>query len=216
MEEDIRHLRTLLAADCRRAIKDFWRRNSQDIVKWWKAVRGAIEVEVPGPPGLWNVRVPNTQTLLTEAHDVMGAVRFFWQELYGKRSVDLPNWQAVLSRHMPQVPEGARARVQHYYTQDVRTALDKTDGKAPEPNHVEARFVKTLPRPNHWLRVHSYQAILRGAPPPAHWLDAQIWLNPKVPMSAMLDDYRPIALGQLDIKLLTGPLTQRIAGVLRR
>ena len=31
-----------------------------------------------------------------------------------------------------------------------------------------------------------------------------------------LDDYRPIALGQLDMKLLTGPLTQRITEVLTR
>ena len=34
--------------------------------------------------------------------------------------------------------------------------------------------------------------------------------------SARLDDYRPIALGQLDMKLLTGPLTQRITEVLTR
>ena len=41
-------------------------------------MRGALEVEAPGLSGLWNVRVPNTQTLLTEAHDVMFAVRAFW------------------------------------------------------------------------------------------------------------------------------------------
>ena len=78
LEEDIRQLRALLAADCKRAIKDFWRRHAPDIAQRWKAVRGAIEVEAPGPSGLWNVRVPNTQTLLTEAHDVMFAVRAFW------------------------------------------------------------------------------------------------------------------------------------------
>ena len=64
-------------------------------------MRGAIEVEAPGPSGLWNVRVPNTQTLLTEAHDVMFAVRAFWRELYDKRPVDLPGFQAVLGRHVP-------------------------------------------------------------------------------------------------------------------
>ena len=46
--------------------------------------------------------------------------------------------------------------------------------------------------------------------------DAHIWLSPKVRGSARLDDYRPIALGQLDMKLLTGPLTQRITEVLTR
>ena len=216
LEEDIRQLRALLAADRKRAIKDFWRHHAPDIAQRWKAVRGAIEVEAPGPSGLWNVRVPNTQTLLTEAHDVMFAVRAFWRELYDKRPVDLPGFQAVLGRHFPRVPEGAWRQVQQYFMQDLKSALDKADGKAPGPNHVEARFIKALPAPVQWLLVHSYQAILRGAPPPMHWRDGHIWLSPKVPGSARLDDYRPIALGQLDMKLLTGPLTQRITEVLTR
>ena len=216
LEEDIRHLRALLAADRKRAIKDFWRRHAQDIAQRWKAVRGAIEVEAPGPSGLWKVRVPNTQTLLTEAHDVMFAFRAFWRELYDKRPVDPPSFQAVLSRHVPRVPEGASAQVQQYSMQDLQSALDKADGKAPGLYHVEARFIKALPAPVQWLLVHSYRGILRGAPLPMHWRDANIWLSPKVPGSAQLDDYRPIALGQLDMKLLTGPLTQRITEVLTR
>ena len=79
LEKYIRQLRALLAADRKRAIKDIWRRHAPDIAQRWKAVRGAIEVEAPGPSGLWNVRVPNTQTLLTEAHDVMFAVRACWR-----------------------------------------------------------------------------------------------------------------------------------------
>ena len=179
-------------------------------------MRGAIEVEAQGPSGLWNVRVPNTQTLLTEAHDVMFAVPPFWRELYDKRPVDLPGFQAVLGRHVPRVPEGAGTQVQQYCMQDLKSALDKADGKAPGRNHVGARFIKALPAPVQWLLVHCYRAILRGAPPPMHWRDAHIWLSPKVPGSARLDDYRPIALGQLDMKLLTGPLTQRITEVLTR
>ena len=179
-------------------------------------MRGAIQVEAPGPSGLWNVRVPNTQTLLTEARDVMFAVGAFWRELYDKCPVDLPGFQAVLGRHVPRVPEGTWTQVQQYSMQDLKSALDKADGKAPGPNHVEARFIKALPAPIQWLLVHSYRAILRGAPPPMHWRDAHIWLSPKVPGSATLDDYRPIALGQLDMKLLTGPLTQRITEVLTR
>ena len=70
-----------LAADRKRAIKDFWRRHGPDIAQRWKAVRAAIEVEAPGLSGLWNVRVPNTQTLLTEAHDVMFAVHAFLRDL---------------------------------------------------------------------------------------------------------------------------------------
>ena len=98
--------------------------------------------------------------------------------------------------------------------QDLRSALDKADGKAPGPNNVKARFIKTLPAAVQWLLVHSYRAIVRGAPLPMHWRDAHIWLSPKVPGSARLDNYRSIVLGQLDIELLTGPLTQHITKVL--
>ena len=47
VEEDIRHLRALLAADRKRAVKDFWRRHAQDIAQRWKPVRGAIEPRAP-------------------------------------------------------------------------------------------------------------------------------------------------------------------------
>ena len=171
-------------------------------------MREAIEVGAPGPSGLWNARVPDTQTLLTEAHDVLFAVCAFWRELYDKRPVDLPGLQAV--------PEGAWTQVQQYSMQDLQSALDNADGKAPDHNHVEARFIKALPALVQWLLVHSYRAIFRGPPPPMHWRDAHIWLSPKVPGSARLDNYRPIALGQLDMKLLTCPLTQRITEVLTR
>ena len=120
------------------------------------------------------MRVPNTQPLPTEAHEVLGAVRAFWQELYSKRLVDLPNFHAMLSRHMPWVPEGAWDQVQQYTMQDLRTALEKDEGKAPGPSHMEARFVKALPEPIQWLLVHSYRTILATAPPPAHWRDAHI------------------------------------------
>ena len=79
LEEGIRELRALLAADRKRAIKDFWRCHAPDIVERWEAARGAIEVEAPGPSSLSKVRVPNTQTLLTEAHDVMSADRPLWR-----------------------------------------------------------------------------------------------------------------------------------------
>ena len=214
IEEDIRHLRAPLAADQNRAIKDFWRRHAQDIAQLWKAMPGAREVEAPGPSDLWNVPLPTTQTLLTEAHDVMFAVRAFWRELYDKRPLDLPGFQLVLGRHVLLVPEGACTQIQQYSMQDLQSALDKADGKAPGPYHVEACFIKALPAPVQWLLVHSYRAILRGPLAPMHWRDAHISLSPKVPGSARLDDYRPIALGQLDMKLLTGPLTQRITEVL--
>ena len=106
LEEDISQLRALLAADRKRAIKDFWCCHAQDIVQRWKAVRGAIEVEALGPSGGLNVRVPNTQTLLTESRDVMSALRAFWRELYDKRPVDLPVFQAVLGRRVHRVQRG--------------------------------------------------------------------------------------------------------------
>ena len=180
LEEDGRHLRDLLAADRNRAMKDFWRRNSQEVVQRWKGVRGAIKLNAPGPSGLSNLRVPNTQTLLMEDHAVMAAVRALWQESYGKRPLDLHSFQTVLGRHMLQVTEEAWTQVQQYSMQDLQSALGKPNGKAPRPNHVDSRFMKALPAAIQWLLVHSYRAILRGAPLPTHWQDAHIWLRPKV------------------------------------
>ena len=151
----------------------------------------AIGVETLGPSGLWNVRVPNGQTLLTEAHDVMSAVHAFWLKLYNKRPVHLPSFQEVLGRDVPQVPEGAWAQVQQYSMRDLQSALQKPDGKAPGPNHIQAGLIKALPAPVQWLLVHSYRAILFGAPSATHWRDANIWLSPKVPGSAKPDDYQP-------------------------
>ena len=131
----------------------------------------------------------------------MSAVRAFWWELYDKRPLDLPSFQAVLGRHVPRVPEGAWAQVQQYSMQDLRSALDKADGKAPGPNEVEARFMKAPPAPVQWLLVHSYRAILCGASPLMQRRDAHIWLSPKIPGTAKLDDYQPVALGQVDRKL---------------
>ena len=148
------------------------------------------------------MRVCNTRTLLTQAHDVMFAFRAFWLELYHKRPLDHLGFQAVLGRHVHLVPEGAWAEVQQYSMQDLQSSLDKADGKAP-------RFIKALSVPVQCLLVHSYRAIFRGTPPPMHWRDAHIWLSSKVPGHARLDDHWPIALGQLDMKLLTGLLTQR-------
>ena len=169
LEEEICQLRAVLAADHKPALKYFWRRPAQDIAQWWKAVRGGMEVEAPGPSGLWNLRVTNTLTLLTEAHNVNSVVRTFWRELYDKRPPDLPGFQAVLGRRVPRVPEEAWAQVQQYSMQDLRSTLEKADGKAPGPTHVEARFIKALPAPVQWLLVQSYRAILSGAQAPMHW-----------------------------------------------
>ena len=164
LEEDIRELRTLLAAHRKRAINDFWCRNAGEIVQRWRAVQQAMEVDAPGPSGLCNVTVSNTRTLLTKAHDVMAAVGAFWQELYGKPPVDLPSFQAVRGCRMPQVPEGAWAQVQQYSMLDLQFALDKADIMAPVPKHMATGFIEPLPAAVQWLLVHSYPAFLWGAP----------------------------------------------------
>ena len=79
------------------------------------------------------MRVPNTQTVLTDGHDV-----------YDKRPVQLQSFRAVLGRHLPQVPEGAWAQIKKYSMRDLQSALDKADGKAPGPKHIEARSIKAL------------------------------------------------------------------------
>ena len=38
-------------------------------------------------------------------------------------------------------------QIQQYSMQDLQSAVDKADGKAPGPNHMEAHFIKALPAP---------------------------------------------------------------------
>ena len=52
LEEDICHLRTLIAADRKRPIKDFWRRHAKDIVQGLNAVQQVIQVESWSASGL--------------------------------------------------------------------------------------------------------------------------------------------------------------------
>ena len=51
---------------------------------------------------------------------------------------------------------------------DLQSALDKADRKAPGLSHTEAYFIKALLAAVQWLLVHSYRAILRGAPRPTN------------------------------------------------
>ena len=69
------------------------------------------------------------------------------------------------------------------------------------------------PRPSR----HSSSGSLSTATGPSSVAPrAHFWLSPKVLGFAKPDEYRPIALGQLDMKLLTAPLTERITEVLTR
>ena len=66
------------------------------------------------------------------------------------------------------------------------------------------------------LLVHAYRAILRGADVPKTWHEAIIWLMPKGTATSNLDEYRPIALGQQDMRMLMTPLLRRFTAVLAR
>ena len=103
---------------------------------------------------------------------------------------------------------GRWTQVQQYSMQDLQSALDKADGKAPGPNHIGGPFHQGPPG----TRPVGPGPLLPGHPPrrPANnALEGRAHLA-----QPHQDDYRPIALGQLDVKLLTGPLTQRITEVL--
>ena len=66
------------------------------------------------------------------------------------------------------------------------------------------------------LLLHAYGAILRGSDVPESWHEAIIWLMPKGTATGNLDEYRPIALGQQDMRMLMTPLVGRFTAVLAR
>ena len=64
--------------------------------------------------------------------------------------------------------------------------------------------------------MHAYRAIVRGVDVPESWHEAIIWLMPKGTATGNLDEYRPIALGQQDMRMLMTPLMRRFTAVLAR
>ena len=108
--------------------------------------------------------------------------------------------------------------VQDYTLQDLKDAVRQAvaDDKAPGSNRVTAALIAELPEQVQGLLVHAYRAILRGADVPGSWHQAIIRLMPKGTATGNLDDYRPIALGQQDMRMLMTPLMRRFAAVLAR
>ena len=64
--------------------------------------------------------------------------------------------------------------------------------------------------------MHAYRAILRGADVPESWHEAIIWLMPKGTATGNLDEYRLIALGQQDMRMLMTPLMRSFTAVVAR
>ena len=102
--------------------------------------------------------------------------------------------------------------------QDLKDAVRQAvaDDKAPGSNRVTAALIAELPEPVQGLLVHAYRAILRGADVPESWQEAIILLMPKGTATGNLDEYRPIALGQQDMRMLMTPLMRRFTAVLAR
>ena len=132
--------------------------------------------------------------------------------------MNLPAFERLVRAHIPKgVPEEWRS-VQDYTMQDLKDAVRQAvaDDKAPGSNRVTAALIAELPEPVQGLLVHAYRAILWAADVPESWHEAIIWLMPKGTATGNLDEYRPIALGQQDMRMLMTPLMPRFTAVLAR
>ena len=213
LETRVEELRGVLRSNRRRSIKDCWRGRVPDMQLRWTAIRGAINVVNYAPSGLWSVPVRESEKVLLEASDVIGEVQRYWEALYAKRPVNLPAFERLVRAHIPRgVPEEWRS-VQDYTLQDLKDDVRQAvaDDKAPGSNRVTAALIAELPEPVQGLLVHVYRAILRGADVPDSWHEAIIRLMPKGTATGNLDEYRQIALGQLDMRMLMTPLTAVLA-----
>ena len=108
--------------------------------------------------------------------------------------------------------------MQDYTLLDLKDAVKQAvaDDKAPGSNRVTAALIAELPEPVQGLLVQAYRAILRGADVPDSWHEVIIWLMPKGTATGNLDAYRPIALGQQDMRMLMTVLMRRFTAVLAR
>ena len=218
LETRVEELRGVLRSNRRRSIKDYWRGRVPDLQLRWTAIREAINVVNYAPSGLWSVRVRESKKVLLEASDVIGEVQRYWEALYAKRPVNLPAFERLVRAHIPRgVPEEWRS-VQDYTLQDLKDTMRQAvaEDKAPGSNRVTAGLIAELPEPVQGLLVHAYRAILWGADVSESWHEAIIWLMPKGTAMGNLDEYRPIALGQQDMRTLMTPLMRRFTPVLAR
>ena len=218
LETRLEELQGVLRSNGRRSIKDYWRGRVADLQLRWTAIRGAINVVNYALSGLWSVRVREPEKVLLGASDFIGEVQRYWEALYAKQPVNLPFFERLVQAHIPQgVPEEWRS-VQDDTLQDLKDAVRQAvaDDKAPGSNRVTAALIAELPEPVHTLVVHAYRAILRGADVPESWHEAIIWLMPKGTATGNLDECRPIALGQQDMRMLMTPLMRRFTAVLAR
>ena len=214
LETRVEELRGVLRSNRRRSIRDYWRGRVPDLQLRWTAIRGAINVVNYAPSGLWSVSVRESEKVLLEASDVIGEVQRYWEALYAKRPVNLPAFERLVWANIPKgVPEEWRS-VQGYTLQDLKDAV--ADDKAPGSNRVTAALIAELPEPVQGLLLHAYRAILRAADVPESWHEAIIWLMPKGTATGNLDEYRLIALGQQDMRMLMTPLMRRFTAVLAR
>ena len=218
LETRVEELQGVLRSNKSRSIKDYWRGKVPDLQLRWTAIRGAINVVNYAPSGLWSVRVRESEKVLLEASDVIGEVQRYHEALYAKRPVNLPAFERLVRAHIRGgVPEEWRS-VQDYTLQDLKDAVRQAvaDDKAPGYNRVTAALIAELPEPVQGILMHAYRAILQGADVPESWHEAIIWLMPKGTATGNLDEYRPIALGQQDMRMLMTPLMRRFTAVLAR
>ena len=218
LETRVEELRGVLRSKRRRSIKDYWRGWVPDLQLRWTSIRGAINVLNYAPSGLWSVCVCESETVLPEASDIIGEVQRYWEALYAKQPVNLPAFERLVQAHISRgMPEEWRS-VQDYTLQHLKDAVRQAvaHDKAPGSNRVTAALIAELPEPVQGLLVHAYRAILRGADVPESWHESIIWLIPKGTATGYLDEYRPIALVQQDMRMLMTPLMRRFTAVLVR
>ena len=130
----------------------------------------------------------------------------------------MPAFERLVRAHIPRgVPEEWRS-VEDYTLQDLKDPVKQAvaDDKAPGSNRVTAALIAELPEPVQGLLVHANRAIPRGGDVPESRHEDIIWLMPKGTATGNLEEYRPIALGQQDMRMLMTPLMRRLTAVLAR
>ena len=138
--------------------------------------------------------------------------------MYAKRPVNLWAFERPVRAHIPRGVRDEWRSIQDYTLQDLKDAVKHVvaDDKAPGSNRVMVVLIAELPKPVQGLLGHAYRAILCGAQVPESCHEAIIWLMPKGTATADLDAYRPIALGQQDMRMRMTPLTQRFTANVAR
>ena len=154
-----------------------------------------------------------TGNTVTDQTEITAAFRNYYKELYGKEPTD-PDIQKTYLKYVKKISDEDRDCIDSDITMiDLRKALNQmNENSAPGPNGLTVKFYKTFFTELAPLLVKMIDRAINGEGLSAELKQSHITLIPKDSGDPLLTkNYRPISLLNIEYKLITKVLANKIS-----